>query len=160
MKIVFPGTFFLLPGFFNRLVYGFGYSEEFARTPQYEFDRAWSWTGSLGYDLPMLPNAGISPWTWWGANTFFAGRYADWKINLLPQSVRFAVSATRGRIHSLERVSTIEFPPDATYQDTLDALNGRTSVYQSHLYCNAWYADTMESDGVGCFRQRLIMVST
>jgi hypothetical protein len=125
VKFVFPGSFFLLPAFVNRLVYGFGYAEEYARTPQYEFNRSWSWTASLGYDLPALPDLHLSPFTWWGTNSFFIGRYADYKINFLPSNVRFAVSATRGRKHSLDRVSTLEFPLEATLQDTLDVLNSR-----------------------------------
>jgi hypothetical protein len=125
VRLVFPGSFFLLPAFVNRLTYGFGYAEEFARSPQFDYNRSWSWTGTIAYDLPGLPNAGVSPFTWWGTSTFFIGRYADWKINFLPQSLRFGISATRGRVHSLNRVSTLDFGTAQTAEDSIEVLRGR-----------------------------------
>ena len=129
IQLRFPGTFFLIPAFINRLNFGFGYGEAFLRSPQYEFDRTWSWTGSLRYSLPPLPNWSVSPLAWIGTNTIFVGPYSTWKIQPLPSQVSFAVSTTRGRDHSLNRLSTLTLPPEgSSYQDTLDALNSRVPL--------------------------------
>ncbi|HWF43572.1 MAG TPA: cell surface protein SprA [Candidatus Kapabacteria bacterium] len=129
IELRFPGSFFLIPAFVNRLTFGFGYAETYFRSPQYEFDRTWSWTGSARYTLPALPHLNISPLTWMGTSTLFVGPYSVWKIDPLPSNVSFAVSATRGRDHSLNRLSTLTLPPEgSTYQDTLDVLNSRVPL--------------------------------
>ncbi len=121
----FPGSFFLIPGFVNRLNFGFGYGESYLRSPQYEFDRTWSWTGSARYSLPPLPQWSVSPLSWMlGTSTFLVGPYSQWKITPLPTQVSFAVSATRGREHSLNRLSTLSLPGEgSSTQDTMDVVN-------------------------------------
>ncbi len=123
VHFTFPGSFFLLPAFLNRLTYGFGYGEEFTRSPQFLYNRTWSWTGSIVYDLQQIPVISLSPLTWIGPETFDIGRYSAFKINFLPQRFTVGISATRGRMHYQNRVSTLVFPPDASFQDTLDILN-------------------------------------
>lgn len=125
VSLQFPGSFFLLPAFVNRLKYGFGYGEEFSRSPQFEYNRAWSWIASIDYELPTLPKLSYDPLTWMGNTTFFVGPYANWKLNFLPNTVRFGVSATRGRNHSLNRLSTLQFPPNSTFEDSIDVLRSR-----------------------------------
>ncbi len=122
----FPGSFFLIPGFVNRLSFGAGYAETYLRSPQYEYDRKWSWTGSIRYSLPPLPSWGFAPFTWIG-NTFpFIGPYTGWKITPLPSNVNFILSATRGRDNSLNRLSTLTLPPEGSQQeDTLAVLRSR-----------------------------------
>ncbi len=124
VHFTFPGSFFLLPAFLNRLTYGFGYGEEFTRSPQFLYNRSWSWTGSIVYDLQQIPNISISPLSWVNPATFDIGRYSAWKINFLPQKFTTGISVTRGRQHYLNRISTLSFPPFSTYQDTIDVLNG------------------------------------
>lgn len=125
VQFTWPGRFFLLPLFVNRLVYGFGYGEEYTRSPIYEYYRNWSWTGSLGYDLPIPSPPSVSPLTWFGSGTFDIGRYANWKINFLPSRLTLGVSATRSRLSYIDRISTLVFPPFTTLQDTIDILNSR-----------------------------------
>lgn len=128
VKLYVPGSFFLLPAFVNRLIYGVAYAEEFTRSPQYEYDRTWAWTGSIGYELPPLPNWSFSPLTW-SKDVFYINRYNDYKINFLPQRVAFAISATRGRVHSLNRISTLEWPTyTISEQDSLDILRSRVPL--------------------------------
>jgi len=124
----FPGSFFLLPAFVNRLDFGFGYGEAYLRSPQYQYDYTWSWTASARYSLPPLPGLGIMPLTWWGTTTPIIGPYSQWKINLLPSNVSFAVAATRGRDHSLTQLSTLTLPPEGTHQDTLNVLQSRVPL--------------------------------
>jgi len=125
VKLYVPGSFFILPAFVNRLVYGVAYAEEFNRTPQYEFNRAWSWTGSIGYELPPLPNASL-PLLSWAKDIFFIDRYSDYKINFLPSRVAFAISATRSRNNSLTRLSTLQFPEyTISHEDSLDIFRSR-----------------------------------
>jgi len=126
----FPGSFFLLPAFVNRLNFGFGYGEGFLRSPQYEYDRTWSWTASARYSLPPLPGLGIQPFSWLiGNKTILIGPYADWKINLLPSNVSFAIAATRARDNSLEQLSTLSLPPEgAPPADTQAVLNSRVPL--------------------------------
>ncbi|HET9137181.1 MAG TPA: hypothetical protein VFO76_11125, partial [Candidatus Kapabacteria bacterium] len=119
----FPGSFFLLPSFVNRLVYGFGYGEEFTRSPIYEYYRNWSWTASIFYDLPQLPNVSVSPLTWVGSNTFDIGRYSNWKINFLPQRITLGSSFTRSRLHYLNRSSTLSFPVPSGPEDSALVLS-------------------------------------
>lgn len=125
VRLQFPGTFFLIPSFLNRLWYGFGYGEEFSRSPQFEYNRAWQWTGSLKYELPPLPKLSIDPLTWLGTGTFLVGPYANWKLNLLPQTLSFGLSTTRGRTNQLNRLSTLQYPPDATHEDSVDIESSR-----------------------------------
>ena len=121
--LLFPEVFSCFRHLFNRLTYGFGYGEEFTRSPQFLYNRSWSWTGSIVYDLQQIPVVSLSPLTWIGPETFDIGRYSAYKINFLPQRFTTGISATRGRMHYLNRVSTLVFPPLSTYQDTLDVLN-------------------------------------
>jgi cell surface protein SprA len=125
VRFQFPGTFFLIPSFLNRLVYGFGYGEEDARSPQYEYNRSWSWTGTIKYDLPTLPKLSLDPLTWIGNTTILVGPYSQWKMNFLPNRVSFGLSTTRGRQHSLNRLSTLQFPPNSTAEDSTDVLRSR-----------------------------------
>ncbi|HYM19837.1 MAG TPA: cell surface protein SprA [Candidatus Kapabacteria bacterium] len=118
----FPGSFFLLPVFVNRLVYGFGYGEEFTRSPIYEYYRKWGWTGSIGYDLPITPPS-FSPLNWVNPATFDIGRYSMYKINFLPQHLTLGANASRSRLHYINRVSTLSFFGTSNLQDTLDILN-------------------------------------
>ncbi len=114
----FPGSFFLLPAFVNRLVYGFGFGEEFTRSPIYDYYRNWSWTASVLYDLPQLPNASVSPLTWVSPSTFDIGRYSNWKINFLPQKISMNASFTRSRLHYMNRVSTLQFTETMSPEDS------------------------------------------
>jgi hypothetical protein len=123
VHFTFPGSFFLLPAFVNRLTYGFGYGEEYTRSPQYLYNRTWSWTGSVLYDLQQIPTVSLSPLTWIGPETFSIGRYSTYKINFLPQRFTTGISVTRSRFHYLNRTSTLVFPPTGDYIDTLDVLN-------------------------------------
>ncbi|MDP4243529.1 MAG: cell surface protein SprA [Bacteroidota bacterium] len=132
----FPGSFFLIPGFVNRLNFGFGYGESFLRSPQYEYDRTWSWTGSARYSLPPLPQWGVSPFSWLiGGNTILVGPYSQWKITPLPTQVSFAISATRGRDHSLNRLSTLSFPSDLSDAEAIqEILNSRVPLINRVFY--------------------------
>ncbi len=118
----FPGSFFLLPSFVNRLILGFGYGEEFTRSPIYDYYRNWSWTASVLYDLPTLPNVSVSPLTWINPSTFDVGRYSLYKINFLPQRLTLGASFTRSRLHYLNRSSTLVFPPLADIEDSLEII--------------------------------------
>ena len=122
----FPGSFFLIPGFVNRLTFGAGYQETYLRSPQLEYDRKWAWTGSVRYSLPPFPQWGLSPFTWI-SNTFpIIGPYTTWKITPFPSNVNFVASATRGRDNSLARLSTLSLPPEGSPQPDIDAvLNSR-----------------------------------
>jgi len=125
----FPGSFFLLPLLINRLDFGFGYTEEYLRSPQFEYDRNWAWTVNGRYSLPPLPQLGIQPFKWWGNTTILIGPYADWKMNLLPSNVAFAIAATRARDHSLAQLSTLTLPPEgSTTDDTVAVLNSRVPI--------------------------------
>ncbi len=125
----FPGTFFLLPLVVNRLDFGFGYTEAFMRSPQYEYDYTFGWTVSGRYSLPPLPKLGLQPLTWWGTTTPIIGPYSQWKIDLLPSNVSFAIAATRGREHSLEQLSTLTLPPEGSDSATILAvLNSRVPL--------------------------------
>ncbi len=114
----FPGSFFLIPALINRLDFGFGYTEEYLRSPVFQYDYNWAWTVSGRYSLPPLPQLGIEPFKWWGNTTPIIGPYADWKINLFPTNVSFAIAATRARDHSLTQLSSLTLPP---YGDTSSA---------------------------------------
>ncbi|MEP7233931.1 MAG: cell surface protein SprA [Ignavibacteriota bacterium] len=124
VRFTFPGSFFLLPSFINRLTYGFGFGEEFTRSPQFLYNRKWSWTGSIVYDLQQIPNVSVSPLTWVSPETFDIGRYSNYKINFLPNKFTMGISATRGREHYLNRVSTLSFPPTGDHEDSLAILAG------------------------------------
>ncbi len=125
----FPGSFFLIPGFINRLDFGFGYTESYLRSPQYQYDYTFGWTVSGHYSLPPLPGLGLEPLKWWGTTTPIIGPYSQWKVNLTPSNVSFGISATRSRSISLEQLSTLTLPPEgSTTQDTLDILNSRVPV--------------------------------
>ncbi len=126
----FPGTFFLIPALVNRLDFGFGYTESYLRSPQYQYDYFFGWTVSGRYSLPPLPGLGLEPFKWWGNTTPIIGPYAQWKINLMPSNVSFAISATRSQEQSLEQLSTLTLPPygSGNYQDTLDILNTRVPL--------------------------------
>ena len=127
----FPGSFFLIPALVNRLNFSFGYTEEYLRSPQFQYDYNWAWTVGGRYSLPPLPQLGIQPFKWWGNTTPIIGPYADWKINLLPQNVSFAIAATRGRDHSLTQLSTLTLPPElSSTQDTIDVLNSWVPIVQ------------------------------
>lgn len=125
VRLNFPGTFFLIPSFLNRLSYGFGYGEEFSRSPQYEYNRSWQWQATIGYELPTLPRLSLDPLSWVGNTTVVLGAYSGWKVNFLPNKVSFAVSATRGRTHSLNRLSTLQFLPGSDAIDSNDVLRSR-----------------------------------
>ena len=130
----FPGSFFLLPLLINRLDFGFGYTETYLRSPTYQYDYAFGWTVSGRYTMPPLPQLGLMPLKWWGTTTPIIGNYSQWKINLFPSTVSFAISATRGREHSLEQLSTLTFPPtegldDSTaHADTVNVLRSRVPL--------------------------------
>ncbi len=108
----FPGSFFLIPLLVNRLDFGFGYTESYLRSPEYQYDYTFGWTVSGRYSLPPLPMLGLAPLTWWGTTTPLIGNYSQWKINLMPSNVSFAIAATRTRDHSLEQLSTLTLPPE------------------------------------------------
>ncbi len=110
----FPGTFFLIPALINRLDFGFGYTESYLRSPQYQYDYLFGWTVTGRYSLPPLPGLGLEPLRWWGTTTPIIGPYSGWKINLTPSNVSFAISATRSQEQSLEQLSTLTLPPYGT----------------------------------------------
>ncbi|HET6401051.1 MAG TPA: cell surface protein SprA [Candidatus Kapabacteria bacterium] len=125
----FPGTFFLIPALINRMDFGFGYTEEYLRSPQFQYDYNWAWTVTGRYSLPPLPQLGIEPFKWWGNKTPIIGPYADWKINLLPSRVDFAIAATRARDHSITQLSTLTLPPEGSDSlATLAVLNSRVPL--------------------------------
>lgn len=127
----FPGTFFLIPALINRLDFGFGYTEEYLRSPEFQYDYNWSWTVSGRYSLPPLPQLGFQPFKWWGNTTPIIGPYADWKMNLLPSRVDFAIAATRARDHSITQLSTLTFPPypdDTVASEIAAVLDSRVPV--------------------------------
>jgi hypothetical protein len=128
VKFTFPGTFFLLPYFVNQLRYGFGFGEEFNRTYQFEYNRSWSWTGSILYDLNNIPKLNVSPLKWIPSETFSIGRYSNYTINFLPNKFSTALSLTRGRKHSLYRLSTLQFAPFSTYEDSALVLASRQPI--------------------------------
>jgi hypothetical protein len=142
VHFTFPGSFFLLPAFVNRLTYGFGYGEEFTRSPIYLFNRKWSWTGSVVYDLAQIPTLAITPLSWVNPETFDIGRYSNYKINFLPQRFTTGISATRGRTHYLNRLSTLVFPPNSLYQDTLDVLNSNVDYINRIFTANRGFGFT------------------
>src|SRR5665213_834351 len=126
----FPGSFFLIPALINRLDFGFGYTEEYLRSPVYQYDYNWAWTVSGRYSLPPLPQLGFQPFKWWGNTTPIIGPYADWKMNLLPSRVEFAIAATRARDHSITQLSTLTLPPygDSDPSDLAAVLDSRVPV--------------------------------
>lgn len=130
VKFNFPGSFFVLPAFVNRLTYGFGFGEEFTRSPQYEYNRAWSWTGSILYDLNTgLPKLQVSPLKWISPEIFSIGRYSNYTLNFLPQKLTLAFSGTRGRKHYLDRLTPSMLPPVGSLpEDTIKALRGRVPI--------------------------------
>lgn len=130
VKFNFPGSFFILPAFLNRLTYGFGFGEEFMRSPQYEYNRAWSWTGSVLYDLNSgIPKLQLSPFKSWLPSDFFSiGRYSNYTINFLPQKLSLAFSLTRGRKSSLENLSQVPLTPDMLPDEIAEALAGRVPI--------------------------------
>ncbi len=126
----FPGTFFLIPALINRLDFGFGYTQSYLRSPEYQYNYLFGWTVSGRYSLPPLPGLGLEPLKWWGTTTPILGPYSQWKVNLTPSNVSFAISATRSQTQSLEQLSTLTLPPygSGNYQDTLDVLATRVPI--------------------------------
>ncbi|HEY3875692.1 MAG TPA: cell surface protein SprA, partial [Candidatus Kapabacteria bacterium] len=125
----FPGSFFLLPLLVNRLDFGFGYTETYTRSPEYQYDYAFGWTVTGRYAMPNIPPLGLEPIKWWGTTTPFIGNYSQWKVNLVPSNVSFALSATRGREHSLAQLSTLSLPPDgADSADIAEVLASRVPL--------------------------------
>lgn len=131
VKFNFPGSFFILPAFLNRLTYGFGFGEEFTRSPQFEYNRAWSWTGSVLYDLNTgIPKLQVSPLKAWVPPDFFSiGRYSNYTLNFLPQKLTLAFSTTRGRKSYLDNIAQLQLPlPPADSIDTLLAIRSRVPI--------------------------------
>ncbi len=128
VKFTFPGTFFMLPLFVNQLKYGFGYGEEFNRSYQYEYNRSWAWTASIVYELNNIPKANVSLLKWIPAETFSIGRYSNYAINFLPSRFNTGVSMTRGRKHWIDRLSTLQYPINATAEDSIIVLNSRQAT--------------------------------
>ncbi len=125
----FPGSFFLLPAFVNRLDFGFGYTQSYLRSPEYQYDYTFGWTVSGRYSLPPLPMLGLKPITWWGTTTPFIGPYSQWTVNMMPSNVSFALAATRSQSMSLEQLSTLTLPPEGSQpSDTLAVLNSRVPI--------------------------------
>ncbi len=54
----FPGSFFLIPALINRIDLGFGYTEEYLRSPQFQYDYNFAWTVSGA----VLPATAAWPW--------------------------------------------------------------------------------------------------
>src|SRR5258708_37348906 len=52
------------------------------------------------------------------------------------------ISATRGRLHYLNRVSTLAFPPLSLLQDTLDVLNGNVPFINRVFTANRGFGFT------------------
>ncbi|MEI8133665.1 MAG: cell surface protein SprA [bacterium] len=137
-----PGTFFLLPAFVNRLTYGFGYGEEFTRSPQYLYNRTWSWTGSILYDINQIPTLSLPLLSWIPPETFDIGRYSGYKLNFLPQRFNMGISATRGRMHSLYRTSTLVFPPGSTPEEVQDILSSNVPYINRVFTANRGFGFT------------------
>ncbi len=60
-KVNIPVDRWYIRDIFNKMQFGFNYSTSFARSPQREFSKSWSWQSSFGYAYSFSPDLFVTP---------------------------------------------------------------------------------------------------
>ncbi|MGB2957644.1 MAG: cell surface protein SprA, partial [Bacteroidota bacterium] len=104
-RIVLPTQWWLIRDTFNRLTFGATYNKSSDRSPALVYRKAWAWTGRISYSINLSPDYHIKPFAWLFGGIWLLDEYKDFKINFVPSSFNWQLSAARSRNNSLQRTA-------------------------------------------------------
>jgi cell surface protein SprA len=104
-RVVLPTQWWLIRDTFNRLTFGVTYNRSTDRSPALVYRKAWAWTGRVSYAINLSPDYHIKPFSWLFDSIWLLDEYKDFKINFVPSSFNWQISAARSRNNSLQRTA-------------------------------------------------------
>ncbi len=102
-RINLPSNAWYIRDTFNKLTFGFTYTESTERSPAVVSRLTWSWNARVGYNLTLPPDYFIQPFRTIFAGIWLLDEFKDWKLYFAPTSFNWALSSVRSRDNSLQR---------------------------------------------------------
>ncbi len=110
-KIVLPSEKWLIRDFFNKLTYGFSYTNSATRTPTVQYQSSWSWSAHLGYAYITSPDNFFLPFASF-ENIFLLGGLKDLRLYYPLQNINMSLDMSRAQTHQQMRGQSEESPPN------------------------------------------------
>jgi cell surface protein SprA len=103
-RIVLPTSWWLIRDTFNKLTYGFTYTEANERSPAVVYRRNWSWNARMGYALTLPPDYFLQPFRIF-EGIWLLDEYKDFKLFFPITGFNASVGSIRSRDVSMQRTA-------------------------------------------------------
>jgi cell surface protein SprA len=102
-RINLPSNEWYIRDTFNKLAFGFTYTESSERSPAVVSRVTWSWNARVAYNISLPPDYFIQPFRTIFNGIWLLDEFKDWKLYFAPTSFNWGLSSVRSRDRSLQR---------------------------------------------------------
>jgi cell surface protein SprA len=107
VKLGIPVKYWLVDDIFNKMTFGYSYSQEFERSPIFQERFNWLWKFNSQYQNTIPEFLAIEPLLW-AKDVPILKTYQKWKFNILPTNINFGLDLSRRR--QTEQSRFLELP--------------------------------------------------